>query len=232
MFFARKTALVACIALLMALPGRAAFAADDLKSVLAKLDAAAASFHSTTADFEWDSVQTVPVPDTDVQKGVVYYDRKGSGFEIGVHINEVNGKPVPRIIVVSGGLFLMYDKLTDQVTRSKKAGKYESYLALGFGASGKSLEQNFSIKYLGAETVAGLKTDKLELVAKDPDVLRQFPKITVWIDSNRGVSLKQVFEEGQGSTRTCTYSNIRVNQALPADAFKFATDSRTQYIDR
>jgi outer membrane lipoprotein-sorting protein len=232
MSFARKIAFAATIALLMSLPGRTAYAADGLKAVLAKLDAAAANFHSTTADFEWDSVQTVPVPDTDVQKGVVYYDRKGSGFEIGVHINEVNGKPVPKVIVVSGGIFQMYDKLTDQVTRSKKAGKYESYLALGFGASGKSLEQNFSVTYLGTETVAGLKTDKLGLVAKDPDVLKQFPKITVWIDASRGVSLKQVFDEGQGSTRTCTYSNIKVNQAVPADAFKFATDPRTQYIDR
>jgi outer membrane lipoprotein-sorting protein len=232
MSFARKTVFIVTIALLMALRGRAAFAADDLKTVLAKLDAASAKFQSTTADFEWDAVQTVPVPDTDVQKGVVYYDRKGGGFEIGVHINEVNGKPVPRIIVVSGGLFQMYDKLTDQVTRSKKAGKYESYLALGFGASGKNLEQNFNVTYAGSETVAGVKTDKLELVAKDPDVLKQFPKITVWIDSSRGVSLKQVFDEGQGSNRTCTYSNIKVNQAVPADAFKFTTDSRTQYIDR
>jgi hypothetical protein len=49
---------------------------DDLKSVLDRLNVAAANFHSTSADFEFDSIQTDPIPDTDVQKGVVYYERK------------------------------------------------------------------------------------------------------------------------------------------------------------
>ena len=46
-----------------------------------QLDVAAANFRSTSADFEFDSVVTDPIPDKDVQKGTVYYDREGSGFE-------------------------------------------------------------------------------------------------------------------------------------------------------
>jgi outer membrane lipoprotein-sorting protein len=209
-----------------------AFAADDLDTVLRKLDAAAARFKSTAADFEFDSIQTDPVPDKDVQKGTVYYDRKGAGFEMGMHIAQVNSRPVPKVIVVSGGVFQMYEKLTDQVTRSNKAGKYESYLVLAFGASGKDLQQKWNIKYLGPETLSGVKTEKLELVAKDPEVLKMFPKVTVWIDPERAVSLKQIFDEGQGQSRTCIYSNIKVNQPLPGDAFSFKTDSKTQYVDR
>ncbi len=57
-----------------------------------------------------------------------------------------------------------------------QAGKYESYLMLGFGASGNELEEKWTIKYLGTEIVDGIKTDKLELVAKDPDVARTFPR--------------------------------------------------------
>ena len=77
-----------------------------------------------------------------------------------------------------------------------------------------------------------MKTDKLELVAKDPAVCKNLPKVTIWIDPARGVSLKQVFDEGQGQSRDCVYFNIKVNQSLPADAFNFKTDSKTQYIDR
>src|SRR6476620_6125508 len=99
MLLVRKLVVTAFIALL--LPVRPAFA-DDVESVLRKLDAAAANFQSTTADFQFDSTQTDPVPDTDVQKGIVYYDRKGNAFQMGVHINEVNGKTVPKIITVSG----------------------------------------------------------------------------------------------------------------------------------
>ena len=213
------------------LPAGGAFA-EDLKSVLARLDAAAANFHATSADFEFDTVQTDPVPDTEVQKGTVYYSRKGSAFEMGVHIHEVNGRPVPKVMVVSGGQFQLYEQLTNQVTRSNKVSKYESYLVLGFGASGKDLEQKWNMKYLGQETLNGVTVEKLELIAKDPEVLKIFPKVTIWVDPARGVSLKQYFDQGSGQSRTCTYTNIKVNQALPADAFTFKTDSKTQFINR
>jgi outer membrane lipoprotein-sorting protein len=205
---------------------------DDLNTTLAKLDAAAARFKSTTAEFEFDSVMTDPIPETDVQKGTVYYERKGNGFQMGIHINQFNGKPVPKVIVVSGGVFKMYDKLQNQVTTSNKVSKYESYLILGFGASGKDLEQKWNIKDLGSETMNGVQTEKLELVAKDPEVLKLFPKVTIWVDPERGVSLKQVFDEGQGQSRVCLYTNIRVNQSVPGDAFTFKTDPNPQYINR
>lgn len=232
MHLEKRILVAVSVAFLLASIRMPAAKAQDLKSVLAKLDASAANFRSASADFEYDIAMTDPVPETDVQKGAVYYTRKGKGFQSGVHINEVNGKPVPKVIVFSGGVLKMYDKLTDQLTTFKKAGKYESYLALGFGASGKDLTEKFNVKYLGSDTVSGVKTDKLELVAKDPEVLKYFPKITIWIDPARAVNLKQVFDEGQGQTRTATYTNIKLNQSLPSDAFTFKTDKNTQYVNR
>jgi len=206
--------------------------AQDLKSVLAQLDAAAARFHSSSADLEYQNVITDPVPDTEIQKGMIYYERKGSGFESGIHINQINGQPIPKTIVFAGGVVKVYDKLPDQLIVVKEAGQYESYLALGFGASGKDLVDKFNVKYLGPETMAGVKTEKLELVAKDPKVLRIFPKITIWVDPERAVSLKQIFDEGQGQSRTGIFSNIKINQPLPSDAFTIKTDSKTQVINR
>lgn len=226
-----RCVLFFCLAAVL-LPGARAFAADDLKSVLMNLNAAAARFHSTSADFEFDTEQTDPIPDRDVQTGTVYYNRKGDVFEMGIHIDKDNGKPVPKVIVVSGGVFKMFEKLTNQVTTSKRVSKYENYLVLGFGASGNSLEAKWNIRYLGNETLNGVKVAKLELIAKEPEVLKLFPKVTIWVDTERGVSLKQYFDEGQGQSRTCTYSNIKVNQTLPSDAFTFKTDSKTQFVDR
>lgn len=227
----RKQALFVITVALICAPGNR-LRAQDLNSVLAKLDTAAAKFHSSSAEIEYDIVVTDPVPDTDVQKGSIYYERKGSGFESGVHINEINGKSVPKIIVFVGGTLKMYDKLPDQLTTFKDAGQYQSYLALGFGASGKDLVEKFNVKYLGSETVGGVNAEKLELVAKDPRILKYFPKITIWVDPARAVSLKQVFDEGQGQSRTGIFSHIQINQPLPADAFTFKTDSKTQIINR
>jgi outer membrane lipoprotein-sorting protein len=126
--------------------------------------------------------------------------------------------------------------MINQVTTIARAGKFESYLMLGFGASGKELEEKWEIKYLGPDTLldgkTSVKTEKLELVAKDPDVRKNIPKVTIWVDTVTGVNLKQVFDEGPGQYRVSVYFNIKVNQPLPADAFTLKTDSKTQFVKR
>ena len=120
--------------------------------MLAKLDAAAPNFHSTSADFQFDSDQTDPVPDKEVQKGTVYYARRGSDFQMAAHIDQENDKPVPKIYTFSKGVFRLYEKLPNQVTTYKKS-KLGGYLLLGFGASGKELSEKWDITYGGSETL-------------------------------------------------------------------------------
>jgi outer membrane lipoprotein-sorting protein len=235
MLLKRKLVYIALTALFL-WPGLTALAApaagDDLDRVLRRLDAAAANFHSTAADFEFDSVETDPVEDKDVQKGTVYYERKGSAFQMAAHIREVNGKPVPKTYAYSAGVVRLYEKLTNQVTTFSKLGQYESWFMLGFGASGKDLEQKWDIKYLGPETLNGVKTEKLEMIAKDAAIRKNIRKVTIWVDPDRGISLKQVFDEGPSQYRVSVYFNIKTNQPLPADAFTIKTDSQTQFVNR
>jgi outer membrane lipoprotein-sorting protein len=221
-----------CFGLGLAVTASPAVAAGDLKATLAKLDAAAAKFKSTSADFEFNSVITDPIPDTEVQKGAAYYQRKGNTFQMAAHILEVNGRKVPKTYVYSGGKLKLDEPLINQVTTLNSMSQYEGYLMLGFGAGGKDLADKWDITDDGPEVVQGIQTEKLELVAKDPKIKKNLPKVTVWIDLDRGVSLKQVFDQGQGQSRTCTYSNIKMNESLPGDAFTFKTDSKTQYINR
>jgi outer membrane lipoprotein-sorting protein len=231
----RKLVIAALMAVLL-LAARAASAAPiDEKAkdaVLRRLDAAAANFHSTSADFEFDSITTDPIPDKDVQKGTVYYERNGKAFQMAAHIETENGRPEPKIYGIFAGVVKLYEKLTNQVTTFSKLGQFESWFMLGFGASGKDLEAKWEITYLGPETLDGIKTEKLELVARDPAVKKNLPKVTVWMDTERGVSLKQVFDEGPGQKRVCVYFNIKVNQPLPKDAFTFKTDKQTVYMNR
>jgi outer membrane lipoprotein-sorting protein len=221
--------LAAAFALAMA-PARPAFAADDLPTVLHKLDAASANFRSTSADFEFDTVTTEPIFDKDVQKGAVYYKRDSRNSQMAAHISEVNGRPVPKVVVSSGGTIKLYEQKINQVTILTKFSQYQDWFMLGFGASGKDLEQKWDIKYLGSEKIDGINTDKLEMIAKDPAVRKNILKLTLWMDSDRGVSVRQLFDQGQGQTRTCHYTNIKVNQTLPSDAFTFKTDKQTRTI--
>jgi outer membrane lipoprotein-sorting protein len=228
----KKICIRVAIVALLAFCCRTVCAADDLERVLRDLDKAAANFQSTSADFEADTYQTDPFPDKDVQKGTAYYERKGRAFSMAAHINEVNGKPVPKIYTFADGQFKLDDVMNNQVITYKRASKFESYVMLGFGASGKELADKWDIKDDGPETLDGVKVEKLELVAKDATVRKNFPKVTVWMDTARAVSLKQVFDEGQGVSRVCVYFNVRVNEALPADAFKLKTDAKTTYQEQ
>jgi len=211
----------------------AASAAGNLKATLARLDTAAARFHSTTADFEFQTIQTEPVPDTEIQKGVVYYRRQASNFQMGVHIQTVDGRVAPKIIVCcEGGGVRLYDEKMNQETIFSKYSQYESWFMLGFGASGKELAEKWDITDEGPETIDGVETEKLEMVAKDPSVRRIFSKVTVWMDLDRGVSLKQRFDEGSGNYRLATYTNIKMNQPLAKDAFTFKTNKQTAVVTR
>lgn len=214
-------------------PARATFAAGDLKATLAKLDADAARFHSTSADFQFDSVQTDPVPDTEVQKGVVYYHREGSTFQMGVHIHTVDGRAATKVIVCcESGTVKLYDQKLNQVTVLNKLSQYESWFMLGFGASGKDLAQKWDITDDGPETIDGVKTEKLELVAKDPNVRRNVAKVILWMDLERGVSLKQRFDEDPSHYRVAIYTNFKMNQPVPRDAFTFKTNKQTSVVSR
>jgi outer membrane lipoprotein-sorting protein len=215
------------------LPGIPARAADDLNSVLARLNTAAQNFRSTSADVTVVSVTTVPIEDTETQTGQVYYEHSAKLFRMAGHIQTVNGQPVQKTYVYANGQLKLWEgPPVDQVTTLTKLSQYESWFALGFGASGTELQEKWNITYDGDETIDGVKTAKLELVAKDPTVRKNLPKVTVWMDTARGVSLKQIFDFGQGQTRTCTYSHFQFNGRLPGDAFTFKTDSKTQMITR
>jgi outer membrane lipoprotein-sorting protein len=220
--------------LLLAVRSTNAAPPDEKDRVLRRLDAVAANFHTTSADFQFDTYQTDPIPDHEWQKGTVYYERKAGSFQTAAHIRETNGKPTPKMYIYSDGKLRLVEPMIHQVTTIAKAGKYESYLMLGFGASGKNLEQKWEINYLGSDTLLDgqtkVKTEMLELIAKDPEVRKMFPKITIWVDLARGVSMKQVFDEGQGQKRVSVYFNIKVNETLPDDAFTFKTDSKWQYV--
>lgn len=225
-----KHLLLGCLALaFLTAHAPRAQAQSDLKGVLDRLDKAAANFHSASADVEFDNITTDPVPDTDVQKGVVYYERKSNGVRMGVHMSEHNGKPSGKAYTYIGGVFKLFEPGPDQVTTFAKAGKYESYVILGMGASGTGLQAKWDIKDLGPETVNGTKTEKLELVAKDADVRKTIPKVTIWIDPDRAISMKQVFTTSSTSSYAATYSNFKLNGSLPEDAFTFKTNHNTTY---
>lgn len=218
---------------LLFLPAQQVFAASgNLQKILQQLDASAKNFRTASADAKIEVTQTEPVPNTDVQLGQVYYKHEGGQLQMALHITQQNGQPFRQTIAFSHGVAEVYQENLNQLTRYTSVANFADYLTLGFGATGKDLADKFNITDLGPENIDGVQTEKLQLIAKDPKVLRLFPKITIWIDPQRDVNLKQVFDEGQGMSRTVTYSHIEVNHSIRSSEFTIKTNKSTQITNQ
>lgn len=200
-----------------------------LDSVLKKMDAAATSFHTTQADFEWDRYEKVIDEVDDIQSGTIYYRRAGKEIEMKAEIN----KPDQKSVLFTGGKIQVYLPRPNQLTiydSGKNRTEIEAYLVLGFGGSGQDMAKSFDVTYLGPETINDIATAKLQLVPKSEKVRNNFKEILLWIDLARGISVQQKFTDPQGDYRLAKYFSIRVNEKISGDVFQIKTNGKTQTI--
>jgi outer membrane lipoprotein-sorting protein len=199
----------------------AALSQSQLNNVLSQMNTASANFKNAQADVRYDNYTRV-VNDHDIEAGSIYIERSGSTEKMGAVFYNAgpDGKPTAtpaRIVNFDGATLRIFTVGTNQVDLFKAGAnqaRYDSFLTLGFGGSGKDLDRAWNITDQGPDTVNGVKTEKLDLVSKDPSVKNMFTHITIWIDPARGVSLKQIFYALNGDNRTATYSNIRLNSRI------------------
>ena len=195
------------------------------------MDAAAASFRATQADFEWDRYEKVIDEVDDIQSGTIYYRRAGKDIEMMADIKQERQRPnssLRKYVLFRDGKISVYQPKPDQVTvydAGKNRAEVENYLVLGFGGSGQDLMKSWDVTYLGPETINGVATAKLKLVPKSEKVRGTFAQILLWIDLDRGISVQQQLFEPQGDYRLAKYSNIRIKDKLARRCFQ-AEDHR------
>src|SRR5271157_3970445 len=201
--------------------------AQNLESVLASMDKAAASFRTAQCDFVWDQYQKV-VDDHDYQKGTMYFRRQGDDVQMAANITS----PAKKYVLFTGDLVSVYEPAIDQVTQykpGKNKADFQSFLVLGFGGRGHDLEKSFDVNYAGMEQVQGVNAARLDLTPKSQRVRNMFQTITLWIDPALGVSVQQKFQEPvSGDYRLAKYSNIQLNKKIPGDIFKLKTTGHTR----
>jgi outer membrane lipoprotein-sorting protein len=213
-------------------PGQPMANPADLASVLRLMDQTAKNFSSAQADFVWDQYDSV-VNAHDKQEGKIYFRRHKSHNKVELQMGAHIFKP-EKFVVYSGDLVRLYEPRINQVTEystAKNKSQFESFLVLGFGGSGADLKTNFTLRALGGEAVDGIPTAKLELIPKDEKARNVFAKIYLWIDLQRGVSLRQMFmEPNSGNYRDALYRNIKLNQKIPDDNFKLKLPDKVQKV--
>ena len=208
----------------------------NLDVVLKSLDAASAKFQSAEADFRWDLFERV-VQQTTTQTGSIYFlrDKSTNAVQMGARIEP----PQAKVLEYRKGTLRVFDPGSDhlsELSAGANQAQYESFLTLGFGGSGRDLATAWTITDDGSESVndnaESVKVEKLELVAKDPNVRNTFKRVVIWVDPVRGISLKQQFVTPSDDTRTAVYTHIRYNSKVDVGRFAIKTDKKTTFDRR
>jgi outer membrane lipoprotein-sorting protein len=197
-----------------------------IDEVLREMDAASARFKSAEADFRWELYERVVKQVTTVQTGTIYFVKEGANTQMGARLDS----PAPKFLDFREGTLRIFDPGPDHLTTvssKQNQAQIEAFLTLGFGGSGRDLAKTWTISDLGAESIDGVETAKLDLVPKDPSVRNNCTHIIIWVDASRGISLKQEFFMPSEDTRTSYYSNIRLNEKIDEKKYAIKTDSKT-----
>ena len=209
---------VAAATILFSGPARSAVPENNwtLENVLRQMDAQAADFKSLTADMERTKV-TVVVNDKSTESGHISVRRDDK------MLIEVT-QPDARTILRNGDIFYIYNPKIHRVEEyniGKKKSLVDQFLLLGFGTSGSSLKESYTISLQGEETFDGHKVVKLELLPKTDDVRKQLSKIQLWLDESTWLPLQQqFFETGSGDYFIIHYRNMLRNARIPDSDFK------------
>jgi outer membrane lipoprotein-sorting protein len=220
-----------------ALPARA----QAKPAVIQQLNTSSAKFSSAEADLHQEIFDS-RVKNTDVQTGQIYFIRKGGTTQVGMKLGGIGAapnSPPAQILQLKDGKFQMLTTGSGQVDVYPIVGtnqtKAESLLALGFGGSGTDLEKAWTIDDQGPDTIDSVKTEKLDLVSKDPNIRNNYAHVTIWIDPTRDVTLKQILYmanggKANGNTRSVTYTDIRFNQTPKTDSFAIKCPGKCSFV--
>ena len=192
----------------------------SLDAVLAKMDAASASFKGLEADVEW-LTYTALVDDKSVESGAMKVRRPSAdSADLVIHFTE----PYPKDVLISGATVEIYKpkiKTVEEYDLSSSKDKIDQALLVGFGASGKTIRENYDAKLIGEETVAGEPTAHLELIPKDEETRKSLKKLEMWVSTNSWQSVQQkLIQDASGDYRLYTYTGVVVNPPLKDSDFK------------
>jgi outer membrane lipoprotein-sorting protein len=214
----RSSQVLHATAFWLFLGGAAGAAGDELADTLARMDATAARFKSLTADIRKVSHTAVINEDT-ADTGTIYVKRpKPNDLRMRIDIQPPN----PKQAEFSGHVVQIYypkSNTVEEYDLGKEKGMIDQFLLLGFGSRVRDLQDAYTIRLGGDETVNGEKTVRIELTPKSPDVLAHLKEVELWIDA-RGEAIQQKFYEPGGDYSVATYSNMKTDVNLPDSSVK------------
>jgi outer membrane lipoprotein-sorting protein len=200
-----------------------AIAEENLQDVLSRMDKAAAGFRAMTSNVTY-LTHTDVLNDNATETGFVTMKK--------VHAGEVQGKveftsPDRKTVTIEKRRVQEYlPKInTLQIFDLNKHGAMlDLFFMIGFGTSGTELAMNFDVTVLGTDTLNGQTAIHLQLLPKSDEVKQYIQKVELWIPAQGDpYPLREKTLEPSGDYHLVTYSNLKINPPLSADALQLKT---------
>jgi len=190
----------------------------DLDSVLNRIDKAGAAFRGMTAHLRRVAHTTVINEDT-VDEGTIKLKRPHPrDLRMLIDVTE----PDSKTYAFQGHKLEIYfpkAQTVQEIDVGKSRALLEQFFLVGFGTSRTDLESAYVLRLIGPETVAGQKTEHLELIPKSKEVLQYLSKFELWI-SDSGYPVQQKFDLKGGDYQLATYSDVKINPDLSDSELK------------
>jgi outer membrane lipoprotein-sorting protein len=194
-------------------------AAETLAAIEARMDQAAPDFKTVSAKLKKASFTKV-INETTSENGTILIKRLKAD-DIRVKL-EFIGADARTALFHDHTYEVLLPKL--KVVQEYDLGKYRSlvdqFMLLGFGTSGKSLVQNYDIKVVKQEELAGQQTTRLELIPKSKEAREHLSKVEMWIPEGQSYPVQQKLHFPSGNYDTVTYTDLKLNVPLPDESLK------------
>jgi outer membrane lipoprotein-sorting protein len=209
---------LAAICLLGCLLAQHSVAVEGADSVLSRMDTSGASFQAMSAKIKRVS-HTAVLNDNTTENGTVRMKRaKADDLRVLMDLTEPDAKS---IAFANNKAEIYYPKINtvQEYNLGKHKNLVEQYLLLGFGATGKDLQRNYSIKAAGEEDIQGQKTTRLDLTPKSAGAREHLDKVQMWI-TEAGYPVQQKLFYPSGDFMLITYTDVKWNPTLADDAMR------------
>ncbi|HWM28672.1 MAG TPA: outer-membrane lipoprotein carrier protein LolA [Woeseiaceae bacterium] len=186
-----------------------------MERAVKQLDRQGSDFESVLADVDVDLFGGDSEP-VQIKGGRIYINDKGE-FRLNAE------SPVQRTILLDGSTVHHYDpqaKLVKQYSLSKHKDRLEAFVPLGFSTTGKDLDNDFLVTFIGEDAVGDRRTLGLELTPKNDKMRAVVSRIQIWVDESSWLPARQIITQSSGGqVLTVTYSGTARNLDLNRELF-------------
>lgn len=185
-----------------------------MDSAVRQLDRQGDDFNSVLAQVEVDWSGAGESPE-DIESGRIYINKDGD-FRVSTD------EPRKMTVLRRGRTLSYYDPEAahvDEYSLSKHKDRLEVFIPLGFSTTGKDMDKDFLVTFIGEKTIGDRRTLGLELTPKRDDARAVMSRMELWVDQASWLPARQVITKPGGDTLTVSYSGTARNLKLNPDLF-------------